>query len=202
MDAGVEVKVEEYDESYDCLFCGDLVRGTAALVCRECSSNPWHRTCNKDLKYVEVCPTCNRKSVKVWTGASARTGSPSEIIDLTGEGVRGSEQRPAVGAAAARARSLRKGQRLGRRLGATGRRRVPALVRLAAAAVARGARTLAHHGRGAGGSSAERAAVEEADGGGQGTWVAQAAAGGNVSTIGEGVSAGSAEGRASASTIG
>ena len=92
MDAGVEVKVEEYDESYDCLFCGDLVRGTAALVCRECSSNPWHRTCDKDLKYVEMCPTCNRKPVKVWTGASAGTCASSEIIDLTGKAGGGAKE--------------------------------------------------------------------------------------------------------------
>ena len=85
MDAGVEVKVEEYDGSYDCLFCGDSVRGTAALVCGECNSNPWHRACDKDFKYGEVCPTCNRKSVKMWIGARAGDGSPSEIIDLTGD---------------------------------------------------------------------------------------------------------------------
>ena len=86
MDAGVEVKVEDYDGSYVCLFCGDSVRGLPALVCGECNSNPWHRTCDKDLKYTEVCPTCNRKSVKAWTGAGSRTATPSEIINLTGEG--------------------------------------------------------------------------------------------------------------------
>ena len=83
MDAGVEVKVEDYDGSYVCLFCGDSVRGLPALVCGECNSNPWHRTCDKDLKYTEVCPTCNRKSVKAWTGAGSRTATPSEIINLT-----------------------------------------------------------------------------------------------------------------------
>ena len=86
MDAGVEVKVEDYDGSYVCLFCGDSVRGLPALVCGECNSNPWHRTCDKDLKYTEVCPTCNRQSVKAWTGAGSRTATPSEIINLTGEG--------------------------------------------------------------------------------------------------------------------
>ena len=83
MDAGVEVKVEDYDGSYVCLFCGDSVRGLPALVCGECNSNPWHRTCDKDLKYTEVCPTCNRQSVKAWTGAGSRTATPSEIINLT-----------------------------------------------------------------------------------------------------------------------
>ena len=83
MHAGVEVKVEDYDGSYVCLFCGDSVRGLPALVCGECNSNPWHRTCDKDLKYTEVCPTCNRQSVKAWTGAGSRTATPSEIINLT-----------------------------------------------------------------------------------------------------------------------
>ena len=86
MHAGVEVKVEDYDGSYDCLFCGDSVRGMPALVCWECNSNPWHRACDKESKYLEVCPTCNQKSVTVWTGASAGPGGQSEFIDLTGEG--------------------------------------------------------------------------------------------------------------------
>ena len=84
MHAGVEVKVEDYDGSYDCLFCGDSVRGMPALVCWECNSNPWHRTCDKDLKYIEVCPTCNQMSVKVFTGVSAATAAPSEIVNVEG----------------------------------------------------------------------------------------------------------------------
>ena len=57
MGAGVEVKVEsgdeveDYDGSYACLICSESVRGTAALVCRACNSNPWHRACVKDSKY-------------------------------------------------------------------------------------------------------------------------------------------------------
>ena len=92
MDAGAEVKVEsgdeveDYDGSYACLVCTESVRGTAALVCRECNSNPWHRACDKESKYLEVCPTCNQKSVTVWTGASTGPGGQSEFIDLTGEG--------------------------------------------------------------------------------------------------------------------
>ena len=31
MDAGIEVKVEEYDGTYECLFCGESVRGQPAL---------------------------------------------------------------------------------------------------------------------------------------------------------------------------
>ena len=33
MDAGVEVKVEDYDGTYVCLFCGESVRGQPALKC-------------------------------------------------------------------------------------------------------------------------------------------------------------------------
>ena len=33
MDAGIEVKVEEYDGTYVCLFCGESVRGQPALKC-------------------------------------------------------------------------------------------------------------------------------------------------------------------------
>ena len=65
----------------------DSVRGEPALVCWECNSNPWHRKCDKDSKYVEVCPTCNQMSVKVFTGVSAATAAPSDIVDLTGEEV-------------------------------------------------------------------------------------------------------------------
>ena len=90
--AGVEVKVEcgdeveDYDGSDACLICTESVRGATALVCRECNSNPWHRACDKESKYLEVCPTCNQKSVTVWTGASAGPGAPSDFIDLTGAG--------------------------------------------------------------------------------------------------------------------
>ena len=137
------------------------MRGTAALVCGECGSNPWHRACGKDLKYVEVCPTCSLKSVKAWTGASAGTSSPSEIIDLTGGVGGGAEvawvpengaQQDAVPAVGG-----------GVRLRPTGRRRVWELVRFTAVVFAKGARTLAQHGGGAGEASPERVAVEEAD---------------------------------------
>ena len=68
MDAGIEVKVEPYDGTYECLFCGDSVRGWAALACSQCNSNPFHRPgsgCDPDPKYAEVCPTCGRKTVEV-----------------------------------------------------------------------------------------------------------------------------------------
>jgi hypothetical protein len=153
------------------------VRGTAALVCGECGSNPWHRACGKDLKYVEVCPTCSLKSVKAWTGASAGTSSPSEIIDLTGGVGGGAEvawvpengaQQDAVPAVGG-----------GVRLRPTGRRRVWELVRFTAVVFAKGARTLAQHGGGAGEASPERVAVEEADAEGRAS----------ASAIGEGAGA-------------
>ena len=86
MDAGIEVKVEPYDGTYECLFCGDSVRGWAALACSQCNSNPFHRPgsgCDPDPKYAEVCPTCGRKTVEVWTGASARCAGAAVMIDLT-----------------------------------------------------------------------------------------------------------------------
>ena len=37
--------VEEYDGSFDCLICSQSVRGTDALECSQCQSNPIHRAC-------------------------------------------------------------------------------------------------------------------------------------------------------------
>ena len=64
MDAGIEVKVEPYDGTYECLFCGESVRGQAALKCWQCNSNPFHRACDPQSKYAEVCPTCGQKTVE------------------------------------------------------------------------------------------------------------------------------------------
>ena len=84
MDAGIEVKVEDYDGTYVCLFCGESVRGQPALKCSHCSSNPFHLACVAlaHCKYAEVCPTCDRKTVEAWGSANARAAVPSEIIDL------------------------------------------------------------------------------------------------------------------------
>ena len=68
MGAGIEVKVEPYDGTYECLFCGESVRGQPALKCCQCNSNPFHRACDPQSKYAEVCPTCGRKTVEEWTG--------------------------------------------------------------------------------------------------------------------------------------
>ena len=92
MDAGIEVKVESvdevepYDGSYACLICTESVRGQPALVCSKCNSNPFHRTCDPENKYAEVCPTCGQKTVEAWKGGRAGTAAASEMIDLTGEG--------------------------------------------------------------------------------------------------------------------
>ena len=84
LNAGIEVKVEDYDGTYVCLFCGESVRGQPALKCSHCSSNPFHLACVAlaHSKYAEVCPTCDRKTVEAWGRASGGTVEPSEIIDL------------------------------------------------------------------------------------------------------------------------
>ena len=80
VDAGIEVKVEDYDGTYVCLFCGESVRGQPALKCSHCSSNPFHLACVAlaHSKYAEVCPTCDRKTVEAWGRASGGTAGPSE----------------------------------------------------------------------------------------------------------------------------
>ena len=84
VNAGIEVKVEDYDGTYVCLFCGESVRGQPALKCSHCSSNPFHLACVAlaHSKYVEVCPTCDQKTVEAWGRASGGAAGPSEIIDL------------------------------------------------------------------------------------------------------------------------
>ena len=97
MEAGNEVKVESddevepYDGSYACLICTNSVRGQPALVCLQCNCNPWHRECDKEEKYVELCPQCGKKSVQEFTGESFVTAAPSVVVDLTGEGGGGAE---------------------------------------------------------------------------------------------------------------
>ena len=97
MEAGNEVKVEcddevePYDGSYACLICTNSVRGQPALVCLQCNCNPWHRECDKEEKYVELCPQCGKKSVQEFTGESFVTAAPSVVVDLTGEGGGGAE---------------------------------------------------------------------------------------------------------------
>ena len=69
MDAGVDVKVESddevepYDGSYACGFCSESVRGTAALKCSQCSSNPVHWACVAGTKYAGQCATCGGETM-------------------------------------------------------------------------------------------------------------------------------------------
>ena len=95
MDAGVDVKVESddevepYDGSYACGFCSESVRGTAALKCSQCSSNPVHWACVAGTKSAGQCATCDGKTMAAWRGADDGTAAASEIIELT----RGAEGR-------------------------------------------------------------------------------------------------------------
>ena len=89
MDAGTvtEVKVEEYNGTYERLICGESARGQPALKCSQCSSNPFHLACVAlaHSKYAEVCPTRDQKTVEAWGRTSGGTAAPSctsEIIDL------------------------------------------------------------------------------------------------------------------------
>ena len=84
LNAGIEVKVEQYDGTCVCLFCGESVRGQPALKCSHCSSNPFHAACVAlaHSKYAEVCPTCDRKTVEAWGSGSAVRAGASEVIDL------------------------------------------------------------------------------------------------------------------------
>ena len=66
VDAGIEVKVEDYDGTYVCLFCGESVRGQPALKCSHCSSNPFHLAC---------VALAHSKYAEVHMDSRARTGS-------------------------------------------------------------------------------------------------------------------------------
>ena len=95
MDAGIEVKVESddevepYDGTYACGFCSQSVRGTAALKCSQCSSNPVHTACVAGSTYAWQCMTCRGETMRVWRGGSDETAAPSEVIDLTPDQARG-----------------------------------------------------------------------------------------------------------------
>ena len=75
-------EVEPYDGSYACGFCSESVRGTAALKCSQCSSNPVHWACVAGTKYAGQCATCGGETMAAWRGASAGTAAASEMIDL------------------------------------------------------------------------------------------------------------------------
>ena len=90
-----EAEVEPYDGTYAGLICTNSERGQPALVCLQCTCNPWHRECNKEEKYVELCPQRDKRSVQEFKGEchseSFGTAAPSVVVDLTGEGGGGAE---------------------------------------------------------------------------------------------------------------
>ena len=76
-------EVEPYDGSYACGFCSESVRGTVALKCSQCSSNPVHWACVAGTKYALRCATCDGETMEAWRGASGGAAAPGAIIDLT-----------------------------------------------------------------------------------------------------------------------
>ena len=86
-----EEPVEEYDGSYACLICGESVRGMEALKCshRQCESNPLHRACITNPKWLHECPSCGRQTMKPWSGAGGRQAAAVATIDLTTGGGKG-----------------------------------------------------------------------------------------------------------------
>ena len=86
-----EEPVEEYDGSYACLICGESVRGMEALKCShwQCESNPLHRACITNPKWLHECPSCKRQTMKPWSGAGGRQAAAVATIDLTTGGGKG-----------------------------------------------------------------------------------------------------------------
>ena len=86
--AGEEAKqeaVDEYDDYYACLMCGDSVRGAEALKCSQCDSNPFHRACVIDASWLRQCPSCMGETVTSWSGAITGPAVVVAMIDLVSE---------------------------------------------------------------------------------------------------------------------
>ena len=90
--ASTSIKVEDsgdesydYDGAYDCVICSESVRGTAALQCSKCSSNPFHHRCVAGSFFVETCPQCAGKTVVPWSGVGTLFAftAPVASIDLS-----------------------------------------------------------------------------------------------------------------------
>jgi hypothetical protein len=84
----VKVEVEEYDGSYACLICSESVRGTAALTCSRCTSNPFHRACASGSRHETECPTCAGQTVVPWNAQTTRASAGQQAsgameVDLT-----------------------------------------------------------------------------------------------------------------------
>ena len=56
-----------------------------ALKCshRQCESNPLHRACITNPKWLHECPSCKRQTMKPWSGAGGRQAAAVATIDLT-----------------------------------------------------------------------------------------------------------------------
>ena len=103
MDAGIEVKVEPYDETHECLdeevatqeeaeaaftsLRSSGIEVTLALLRAMLKSMEEER--GRQHKLAGGCPTCGRKTVEERTGARAGTAATSEMIHLTAPGTGG-----------------------------------------------------------------------------------------------------------------
>ena len=86
--SAADVKVEEYDGTYDCLICSESVRGKEAQRCSACTCQPWHTECSQGL---DKCPMCARSTVVPWDGRITAVTAPEQSVDLTApqQGARG-----------------------------------------------------------------------------------------------------------------
>ena len=80
-----EDEAYDYDGAYDCVICSESVRGTDALHCSKCSSNPFHHKCVAGSGFVETCPQCAGKTVVPWNeeGTFFAFTAPVASIDLS-----------------------------------------------------------------------------------------------------------------------
>lgn len=80
----LQVKIEEYDGSYDCAICSESVKGTAALRCSQCSCNPFHLLCVAGSSFADTCPQCSGKTVERWRRSCDFVGASAAVrIDMT-----------------------------------------------------------------------------------------------------------------------
>lgn len=73
--------VEESENSYECLICGESVRRQPAQQCSSCTCKPWHMACAPALK---TCPQCAKPTVAPFR-APVTLGAPLECVDLTAQ---------------------------------------------------------------------------------------------------------------------
>ena len=78
----IGVKVEEFDGTYECVICSESVRGSDALHCAQCSSNPVHVVCVRGSPFAETCAQCSCKTMRPWTGRAGGGAPSSATIDL------------------------------------------------------------------------------------------------------------------------